>query len=602
MASTATISDAEQAPAPEQGTAASAFRHAQGRVGDAIAVAGFLLTAIYVQIQVFPKLNYSFAHPSDPYFFEWMFAHAARCVTHLENPFFTDRLGAPEGVNILANTSVLGIGIPLTPVTLLFGAHTTFLIAITAGLAGTAASWYWLLSRHIVDNKIAAALGAMVCGFGPAVISHAHGHVNFISQFLVPIIIWRFLKLTEPDHTVRNGLIFGLVTVYQLFIGEEVLFFTGLSCAVFAPAYLFTRQTGTPLARLTSAETITALRNFGKSFAVAAAVAAPLLAYPLYMQFLGPQAYHGIPEFVTAWGADLASYPAFARESIAGDPRITQDLAPNESEENTFFGFPLLLVLLGIIVWQRRNPVIQALTVTGLVFLVLSLGPRLLISGEQTNIPLPWLALQKLPLFNSVLPARLGLVVWPVAAVMLAIAANAAFKARVRTKVLWAAALACALLPVAPTPLVHYPQPETPKFFASGHWRDYLAEDRTLTTIPFPSPNDHTMRWAAEDQLDFRIPRGYFLGPEPGTKNGIWGAPGRPTSSLIDKISYRGKGRQITDKQRRQAKEDFEYWETGLVVLPSHPHERILLTTMEQLIGPATRVDDVWIWQLPTPK
>ena len=44
-----------------------------------------------------------------------------------------------------------------------------------------------------------------------------------------------------------------------------------------------------------------------------------LLAYPLYVQFLGPQSYHGLSRDVRRYGADLASYVAFSRQSLAGD-------------------------------------------------------------------------------------------------------------------------------------------------------------------------------------------------------------------------------------------------------------------------------------------
>ncbi|NUS74390.1 MAG: glycosyl transferase [Corynebacteriales bacterium] len=593
MASTATtVETAHVKPQSADSTSTkSRLKKLKPQLSDIAVAATFILIAIYVQMQVMPALRYGIAHPGDPYFFEWMFSHAAYSVTHLENPFFTERLGAPQGVNILANTSVLGLGIPLAPVTLLFGAHTTYLIAITAGLAATGISWYWLLSRHVTEHRAAAMLGAAICGFGPAIVSHAHGHVNFVSQFLVPIIVWRFLKLAEPGSHIRNGIIFGLVASYQIFIGEEVLFFTGLACLVFGIVFAITHRIPRPR--------IYALL---KGFGVALATATPLLAYPLYMQFLGPQAYHGIPEFVTDWGADLTSYIAFSSESLAGDAKAATKFAPNSTEENTFIGFPLVLVLIVAGVWLRKNRLALALTITGVTFFILSLGPTLIISGTHTRIPLPWRVLQQLPLFNSVLPGRLGLVVWPICAVLVALALDKALSAPKGLKVAWIVAISCALLPIAPTPLASFKQGATPVFFASGHWRDYLSEGRTLATIPLPSTHDHSMRWAVEDDLAFRLPRGYFLGPATEGGRGMWGSPYRPTSTLLDTVAYRNRPHTITDKHRAQAAKDFEFWQAGLVVLPPHPAERALLKTMQGLLGPAQRVDDVWIWQLPAPR
>src|SRR3712207_7670628 len=46
---------------------------------------------------------------------------------------------------------------------------------------------------------------------------------------------------------------------------------------------------------------------------VTAVVALTVLAYPLYVQFFGPQSYHGLSEFVRYFGADLGSFTGYAR-------------------------------------------------------------------------------------------------------------------------------------------------------------------------------------------------------------------------------------------------------------------------------------------------
>src|SRR5204863_83786 len=54
----------------------------------------------------------------------------------------TAQLGAPYGVNLMANTSVLGAAVPLTPFTVAFGPAVAFLVLLTLGTAGTAYAWY----------------------------------------------------------------------------------------------------------------------------------------------------------------------------------------------------------------------------------------------------------------------------------------------------------------------------------------------------------------------------------------------------------------------------------------------------------------------------
>ena len=48
------------------------------------------------------------------------------------------------------------------------------------------------------------------------------------------------------------------------------------------------------------------------------AVTLGVLAYPLAVQFFGPQSYHGLPQFVRNFGADLGSFTAYSTRSVAG--------------------------------------------------------------------------------------------------------------------------------------------------------------------------------------------------------------------------------------------------------------------------------------------
>src|SRR4051794_13527414 len=222
----------------------------------------------------------------DQIFFEWVLTHAARLFTHGDNPFFTDQLNAPVGVNLMANTSVLGLALPLAPITLLFGAGVTFVLIDTIALAGTAAAWYFILSRHVVTSRAAAYVGGLFCGFAPSMISQSTGHPNIAGQFLIPFIVWSVLRLREPGPVLRRGLVLGALVLYQCFINEEVLFLTAVAMFVFLVAYLPPR------------EYLPTLRAATPAILVGAVAAGLLLAAPLYFQFFGAGSYHGLPSFV----------------------------------------------------------------------------------------------------------------------------------------------------------------------------------------------------------------------------------------------------------------------------------------------------------------
>src|SRR5690349_17497027 len=53
----------------------------------------------------------------DQAFFEWLMGYGYYTVTHGADPFFTDLLNAPLGVNLAANTSITVYTVLLTPLT-----------------------------------------------------------------------------------------------------------------------------------------------------------------------------------------------------------------------------------------------------------------------------------------------------------------------------------------------------------------------------------------------------------------------------------------------------------------------------------------------------
>ena len=78
----------------------------------------------------------------DSALFLWFLEWPAYALAHGHNPFFSTALFHPGGINLLANTSVLAIGIPLAPVTWLFGPVATLNVASTLGPALSALAMF----------------------------------------------------------------------------------------------------------------------------------------------------------------------------------------------------------------------------------------------------------------------------------------------------------------------------------------------------------------------------------------------------------------------------------------------------------------------------
>ncbi|WFE60694.1 hypothetical protein [Micromonospora sp. WMMD712] len=559
----------------------------------------FLLAALWVtsQIWIDPAGRVASLYSSDPAQVQFFLAHSVRVVLHGEFPFYTDQFNYPDGVNLMANTAVLALGIPMVPVTLLFGPAVSFVVLVTCGLAGTAAAWYRVLSRHVVRNPLAAAVGGWFCGFSPAMLSHANWHPNIISQFLLPFIVWRVLVITRSKRPVRDGALLALLVTVQAFINEEILLFTALACGVFLIAVLAQRP------GLWS----TAWRPLGVAVAVCTVLAGSLLAYPLYVQFAGPMAYHGLSDAVRDYGNDIAAFFAPGSPTLGGNERANVNLAPNYSEENAFLGWSLALIAVGIVLWLRREPIVRALAATGAFFALLSLGERVS-WWDRELFTGPWELLVRLPLLDAVVPTRFGMITSVVVGVLLALAVERVWALRTaeaRTmRTLGVAALVMALLPIAPMPLRVTSRPPVPKFITADRWRDYVGPDHTLVPIPVPSMgNTHGMRWAASTNLDFKIPGGYFLAP----RNGNTGDPGRfggrpsGVGELLEDVASTGRTPKLDDRQRRRSLDELRHWRAAILVLPVGQHNaEPLRRTVEDLVGPARRELDVWVWDVRT--
>ncbi|MBZ4318010.1 dolichyl-phosphate beta-glucosyltransferase [Streptomyces huiliensis] len=564
------------------------------------AVAGlYLLIALflYAGLWAAPNAAYLVDSASDQQQWEWFFAVTADNVAHLRDPFFTDLQNHPYGVNLMANTTMMGVSVPLAPLTLTLGPHVTWAVVLTGGTALTAWTWYRLLAKRLVRSRWAAALGGGFCAFAPPMVSHGTAHPNFAVLFVIPLIIERALRLCEGRRVRRDGVILGLLLVYQVFLGEEVLLLaaTGLllfafGYAVFAPGAA--RAAAGPLLR---------------GLAVAAPVAAVLLAVPLYRQFFGAQSYHSVLH------GSVGNHPfallEFATRSLAGDARVAASLSLNRTEENAFFGWPLIVLAVFLVVRMRDRPLVRALGFTALAAAVLSLGRDIPVLGTTHTLPGPWRVVGEMPLFESVIESRTAMICAPALGILLALACDRALNSRPRGErergrrlAAWAAG-AAALVPLLPTPYPTVERAPVPAFVADGHWRDHVRPGRTLVPVPVPDPGHVTaLDWQARADFGFALPGGYFNGPDGPDRRGIYGPVPTPTAELLKKVNETGRAADVDDRTRRAFGRDLAAWRADAIVLPPQDKQdkgEPLRETVERLTGrKPQRVGGVWVWDV----
>ncbi|OLE28895.1 MAG: hypothetical protein AUG44_06095 [Actinobacteria bacterium 13_1_20CM_3_71_11] len=320
----------------------------------------------------------AFLGGADPILAQWWLAHAARIVTHLENPFFTTDMNHPLGVDLAANASFLGVGIPLAPLTLVFGAEVTSCLVIIGNFVLTGLAWYWLFSRPLHLNRAAAMLGGLFCTFAPVLVLVADaGEQHVTAGFLVPFIVWRFVRVGTGGRPVRDGVLLGLLIVWQAFIGEEILLLTAIALGAFAVAYTVQRPR----------QVRAMLPALIRGYPIAIVVAAALLAVPLWYQFFGPQHYDGTPIDPQGFHETVLDYAGFP----APTPFWSAAAVGRLAVAAPMLGLPLVLVLLAFSWPLRRNVFFTTTLAVLVVMLLLSLGTDVTLRHRSLGIPGPWL-------------------------------------------------------------------------------------------------------------------------------------------------------------------------------------------------------------------
>ncbi|WP_378743382.1 glycosyl transferase [Nocardia brasiliensis] len=570
---------------------------------DLIAAFGYLALATLVLSGQWrnTQSGYLIKSGQDQTMWEWFFAVTAHSVANLQNPLGTNLQNFPAGVNMMANTAMFGVGVPFTPITLLFGPTVTFVLVLTLGLASTAFGWYWLFSRELVESRLAAGIGGLFCGFAPAMISHANAHPNFVVLVLLPIIAGQLIRMARragltgperPRRRVRDAVALGLLVALQIALGEEPLLIFALAFGLFAVVYfLHAPRLG-----------LRVLRGITPTVLLAAVITIMLTEIPLWWQFFGPQSYRSIDH--GPMGNDLKAIVQFPSESLGGMFSPGQYVAINETEQNAYFGWPLLLLVVATVALLWRDRVVRAAGVVITVFGVLSLGAVAMFGKQHTGIELPWRWAEHVPLLSTVLETRLTMAAIPAIAVILALATDRAVRWWRESPMdwrplAWFGTLAFALLPLVPTILPVTERAPTPEFFADGTVRDYVSGG-SVVMVPPPRPADaRALRWQADAGFDFPLAGGYFVGPTGTQKKGIYGPETRPTTALLVQAQDTGTVPPIGDEARARALTDLRFWQADVLVLPATKNSDTLRTTVTQLLGFApTRVDDVWVWDV----
>jgi hypothetical protein len=563
----------------------------------------YLIGAVAVSARLWadPAGREQFSGVGDNELFSWFLRYAATAVAHGRLPaLVTAAMNAPQGINVMWNTSFLLPGVLLAPLTLLAGPQVSLTVALTLGFAGSAASLFWVLRRWGASVG-AAALGGAVYGFSPALVNAGFAHYHLQFAVLPPLIADAVLRLvTGRGHAVRVGLWLGLLCAAQLFIGEELLVYTVLACMVLTVTVALSR----PAAVLERAR--------GALAGLAAAAAVFLIAdgYALWVQFAGPLAEHSKllasstanpAWFVTPSATLLFHTPA----SVAATPPVV----PGTPEDLIYLGWPLIgvLVVAAVVFWRDLR--VRAAAVTWVVLELFVLGGANLHVGRFTwpGRLLPWHWLQGLPGLAQVLPHRFSILADGAAAAVLVFSLDRAWAAVPRGEG-WRAwprgALAgvalLAVLPLVPLPYQAASLTPVPAGWQQTFTTLRLPPDAAVLTVPFPAGGQpyQVLRWQADTGWPQSMIGGYFLGPSATGQASFYFTRHTPETAVAGYFVELWRGQHPPSPPRKELQAVFDYWRPAAIVAVAGQQSPVV-RVLTQLFGrPALHIGQVFSWRL----
>lgn len=348
----------------------------------------------------------------DPSEFTWYMAWPAYALAHGHSLFFSRALAHPTGVNLLANTSVLAIGVPLAPVTWLFGPVAALNVAMTLTPVLSAMAAFWL-ARRFVSWSPAALLAGLLFGFSPFVLSNlSYAHLMTAALVVVPLWVgaWHELLIVRRRSPVWVGVVIGLLAVVEFFVSTEVLVILAM-CTVLGLVLL-----GAHGALRHRRELAHQARSVLPGVAAAAVVAVVLLAYPAWFALDGPARLSGEiwPNIPVIGGYTPAAFVNATQGTQRSVLLLIGGYEGAPLPSAAFLGWGMLAVLVGGLAWFRRDRRLW-------FFFAMAVATAALSLGERKAYWVPWRLLGHLPVIGNIVEQRFGAVTYLAVALMLAI-------------------------------------------------------------------------------------------------------------------------------------------------------------------------------------
>jgi hypothetical protein len=450
----------------------------------------------------------------DPNFYIWAWRWWPYAVTHLTNPLYSHQIGAPAGFDLAWVTTAPPLALAMWPVTALWGPIAAFNLSLVL-LPPVSGLTAFIAARRLTGRFWAALVAGALYGFCCFELTHeASGQPNLTVITLFPlmvyvVLLWRDGALRRIGYvswmTVLMALEFYLFleAFFEMTVMWAAILVIGLALA--GRAY---RSEVFRLAVLTAIAYVGAL-----------VLASPYLIYALKHN------PHTLTRQLPLYSMDLMGLivPRLDRTFGITSLSVYSHHYLHSSSTGAYIGIPLLLLLIAMAVFARKNKVTWLLVSVFVVAVLLCLGPNLIVGGRQ-RFALPWGGLWAAPIAESAEPSRFIVFGYLALVFVLALWLTAPVRGRLRHAGRWALALLGLAFILADLPTFYQvvvpqvphrakavgmrPENQMPAFITDGLYRHYLKQGEIVAVVS--DRGNAGMLFQADTDFYFRIAGGFI--------------------------------------------------------------------------------------------
>ncbi len=378
----------------------------------------YLLMYLALSYPLIKQFNTSFLGDSqDVYQNVWSLWWFAQVVDNTELTLWhTIMLYAPHGESLYTHALSPLHGALAYPLQKLFPWNITYNILIIFNFIASGVAMFWL-SFYYTKRYLPSLLSGYLFTFSAYHFLHSRGHMEMAAMQWLTLFILVFVWLLDNPSLKKALLAAFLLLLVLLNTPYHVLYAAMAGCLMLVMYVLNKRHDSGAIKKQI---------KFLFFFVISSLVIATHILIPFYRATLRSElsGTHNPLDFSAEIGTYLARPAGYLGV-------VTNELWPAflESPENSQIVSPeaavrLTLVALLLSAWVlkkqwRLNHIVRLWGITGIIFLVLSLGPVLLVRGDpplvgqkplEISLPYGWISEVFPPLKLSGVPARMGII------------------------------------------------------------------------------------------------------------------------------------------------------------------------------------------------